>query len=89
MDYFAILAPHRGDVHGRARDHVQRCLAPRSADFIWSYVALGVLLQALWSRVLGRAGLILYLGLGWVGLFSILTGRQLGFVVVRPSGTRA
>ena len=29
--------------------------------------------------------MVLYLGLGWVGVFSVIKlGRQLGYVVVRP-----
>jgi hemolysin III len=54
--------------------------------FIWTYVAFATLLQALWFRIFsGVPGLILYLGLGWVGVFSILKlRRQLGFRAVRP-----
>ena len=86
MDYFAIWLLIAGTftaVHGIMFSGAWR----RGAlTFIWCYVALGILLQALWFRVFsGIPGLVLYLGLGWVGLFSVLKlGRQLGFPVVRP-----
>jgi channel protein (hemolysin III family) len=86
MDYFAIWLLIAGTftaVHGIMFDGLWR---RGVLTFIWSYVAIGVLLQAIWFHVFsGVPGLVLYLGLGWIGLFSILKlGRQLGFGVVRP-----
>jgi channel protein (hemolysin III family) len=53
--------------------------------FIWGYVAVCVSLQAIWFHVFsGLPGLILYLGLGWVGVVSIVKlGRRLGYRAVR------
>jgi channel protein (hemolysin III family) len=49
--------------------------------FIWSYAAVGILLQAFaFEHVKGVTGLVLYLALGWVGVLSIFkVGRQIGF----------
>ena len=86
MDYLAIWLLIAGTftaVHGIMFAGIWR----RGAlTFIWSYVALAVLLQTLWFQVFsGVPGLVLYLGLGWIGVFSIVKlGRQLGFAVVRP-----
>lgn len=54
--------------------------------FVWCYAAVGIGLQVFWFETFsGPAGLILYLGLGWVGLGSIIKlGRQIGFRAVRP-----
>jgi channel protein (hemolysin III family) len=54
--------------------------------FIWIYAAMGIVLQILWFKVFsGVPGLILYLGLGWVGIGSVFKlGRQIGFRAVRP-----
>jgi channel protein (hemolysin III family) len=86
FDYFAIwlliagtfTAVHGVMFEGRWRSGV--------LTFIWSYVALGVALQAIWFRVFsGVPGLLLYLGLGWIGVISVVKlGRQLGYAVVRP-----
>ena len=86
MDYFAIWLLIAGTftaVHGIMFEGLWR---RGILIFIWSYVGLAILLQAIWFRVFsGVPGLILYLGLGWVGLFSILKlGKQIGFAVVRP-----
>jgi len=86
VDYFAIWLLIAGTftaVHGIMWRGVWRSGV---LTFIWSYVALGVLLQALWFRIFsGVPGLLLYLGLGWIGIFSILKlGRQIGSVAVRP-----
>jgi channel protein (hemolysin III family) len=53
---------------------------------IWSFAAVGVLLQMLWFDVFsGTAGLLLYLGIGWLGVVSVVkVGRQIGFRAVRP-----
>lgn len=53
--------------------------------FIWAYAVVGVLLQALaFEHVNGVVGLVLYLGLGWVGALSIFkVGRQVGFRAAR------
>jgi channel protein (hemolysin III family) len=89
MDYFSIwlliagtfTAIHGIMFKGRWRRGV--------LTFIWSYVAVGVVLQALWFEIFsGVPGLVLYLGLGWIGLFSVLKlGRQIGFGAVRPLWT--
>ena len=53
---------------------------------IWTLAATCGLLQAFWFELFsGPAGLLLYLGLGWVGILSIIkVGRQLGFLKVWP-----
>jgi channel protein (hemolysin III family) len=53
--------------------------------FIWSYAALGVVLQSVRFDVFsGPAGLALYLGMGWVGVLSIVKiGRRIGFRAAR------
>jgi channel protein (hemolysin III family) len=86
MDHFAIWLLIAGTftaVHGIMFSGVWR---RGVLIFIWSYVAVAMLLQALWFRVFSStAGLVLYLGLGWIGIFSVVKlGRQLGFAVVRP-----
>jgi channel protein (hemolysin III family) len=86
MDYFAIWLLIAGTftaVHGIMFSGKWR---RGILTFIWSYVALAILLQVLWFRVFsGIPGLVLYLGLGWVGLFSIIKlGQRLGFAAVRP-----
>ena len=52
----------------------------------WGYAAIGIALQVLWFDTFsGNLGLVLYLGLGWMGLASIFKlGRQLGFASVMP-----
>lgn len=87
MDYFAIWLLIAGTftaVHGIMFQGMWR---RGVLTFIWTYVGLGVLLQALWFHIFsGLPGLILYLGLGWVGAFSIVKlGRQIGFRNVRPA----
>jgi channel protein (hemolysin III family) len=54
--------------------------------FVWLYAATGIVLQIVWFKVFsGVPGLVLYLGLGWVGLGSVIKlGRQIGFRAVRP-----
>ncbi len=54
--------------------------------FVWFYAAAGITLQALWFRSFsGVPGLILYLGMGWIGLGSIVKlGRDIGYPAVRP-----
>ncbi|HVU52517.1 MAG TPA: hemolysin III family protein [Polyangia bacterium] len=53
---------------------------------IWTLAVSCGLLQALrFDLFSGPAGLLLYLGLGWVGVLSIIKlGRQLGFLTVWP-----
>jgi channel protein (hemolysin III family) len=53
---------------------------------IWTLAAACGLLQAFRFELFsGPAGLLLYLGLGWVGILSIIkVGRQLGFLKVWP-----
>jgi channel protein (hemolysin III family) len=86
IDYFAIWLLIAGTftaVHG-----IMYRGAWRSGVliFIWSYAAIGILLQAIWFGVFsGVAGLVLYLGLGWGGVLSIFKlGRQLGSRAVLP-----
>jgi channel protein (hemolysin III family) len=86
IDYFAIWLLIAGTftaVHGIMFSGIWR---RGVLTFIWCYVGLAILLQALWFAVFsGVPGLVLYLVLGWVGLLSIWKlGRQLGFRVVRP-----
>jgi channel protein (hemolysin III family) len=53
---------------------------------IWSYALIGIVLQACWFETFsGNTGVILYLGLGWIGLASIIKlRRQMGSRPVRP-----
>jgi channel protein (hemolysin III family) len=86
MDYFAIWLLIAGTftaVHGVMFSGIWR---RGVLVFVWSYAAVGVLLQLIWFRVFsGVSGLVLYLGLGWIGVFSILKlGRQICYRAVRP-----
>jgi channel protein (hemolysin III family) len=86
IDYFAIWLLIAGTftaVHGVMFEGRWRSGA---LTFIWGYVVVAISLQSIWFRVFsGVPGLLLYLGLGWVGLFSIVKlRRQLGPRVVRP-----
>jgi channel protein (hemolysin III family) len=53
---------------------------------VWTLAVTGCLLQSFFFRLFtGPAGLLLYLGLGWVGVLSIIkVGRQIGFSAVWP-----
>ena len=55
-------------------------------SIIWSYAGVGVILQIGWfDRFSGNLGLALYLGLGWMGVGSIVKlGGQIGFRRVLP-----
>jgi channel protein (hemolysin III family) len=55
-------------------------------SFIWGYALVGVLLKILWfPAFVGNLGLVLYLGLGWVGVVSIYKlSRQIGWAAVLP-----
>lgn len=86
MDHFAIWLLIAGTftaVHGIMFSGAWR---RGVLTFIWSYAAVAATLQIVWFDAFsGLLGLILYLGLGWVGIFSIFKlGRRLGFAVVRP-----
>ena len=53
---------------------------------VWGYAATGIVLQVLWFETFkGGVGLALYLGLGWLGVFSMLKlGQQIGYRKVLP-----
>jgi channel protein (hemolysin III family) len=53
---------------------------------VWVYGTAGICLQVLWWDTFARwPGLALYLGMGWIGIGSIIKlGRELGFAAVRP-----
>ncbi len=53
---------------------------------IWGYAAIGITLQVLWFRIFSSTwGLVLYLGMGWIGTASIVKlGRQIGFAKMWP-----
>jgi channel protein (hemolysin III family) len=86
VDYFAIWLLIAGTftaVHGvMCRGFWRRWML----TFVWFFAAVGITLQILWFRFFsGVPGLILYLGVGWIGLGSIVVlGRQIGFRAVRP-----
>jgi hemolysin III len=86
LDYFAIWALIAGTftaVHGLMCRGFWRggllCI-------IWGYAAMGVLLQLVWwQRFSGHLGLVLYLGLGWMGFLSVIKlGRQIGYRQMVP-----
>jgi len=54
--------------------------------FVWSYAAMGISVQVIWFKVFsGLPGLLLYLGLGAVGVLSVTKlQREIGAVAVRP-----
>ncbi|MEO5768742.1 MAG: hemolysin III family protein [Polyangia bacterium] len=86
VDYFAIWLLIAGTftaVHGIMCSGFWR---RGMLTFIWLYAAAGIGLQVCWFQFFsGVPGLVLYLGLGWVGLISIIRlGRQIGFRAVRP-----
>ena len=86
VDYFAIWLLIAGTftaVHGIMCSGFWR---RGMLTFIWLYAAAGIGLQVFWFQFFsGVPGLVLYLGLGWVGLISIIRlGRQIGFRAVRP-----
>ena len=86
FDYFAIWLLIAGTftaVHGIMCRGFWRAGV---LTIVWVYAAIGILLQIFWFPVFsGVPGLILYLGLGWVGLASVIKlGRQIGFRAVRP-----
>jgi channel protein (hemolysin III family) len=86
LDYYAIWLLIAGTftaVHGvMCRGFWRRGLL----TLIWSYAAVGAVLQTLWFEIFsGVAGLALYLGLGCVGVASVVRiGRQIGFSAARP-----
>jgi channel protein (hemolysin III family) len=53
---------------------------------VWTLAIGGCLLQTFFFRLFtGPAGLLLYLGLGWIGVLSIIkVGREIGFSRVWP-----
>jgi len=55
-------------------------------SFIWSYALVGIVLQIFWFPALrGNLGLVLYLGLGWVGVASTYKlSRQIGWGTTLP-----
>lgn len=54
--------------------------------FVWACAIAGGLLHIFAFKTFsGITGLFLFLGMGWVGLISIIkTGKQIGFAAVRP-----
>ena len=86
VDYFAIWLLIGGTftaVHGvMCRGFWRRWML----TLVWFFAAAGITLQILWFRFFsGVPGLLLYLGVGWIGLGSIVKlGRQIGFRAVRP-----
>jgi hemolysin III len=54
--------------------------------FVWCYALVGIVLQIVWfPAVAGNLGLLLYLGLGWVGVLSIYKlSRQIGWPAALP-----
>jgi channel protein (hemolysin III family) len=54
--------------------------------FVWTYAVVGIVLQIVWfPAVAGNLGLLLYLGLGWVGVLSIYKlSRQIGWPAALP-----
>jgi channel protein (hemolysin III family) len=54
--------------------------------FVWAYAAIAMALQVRWfDRLSGTLGLALYLGLGWLGLVTVVkVGRQIGFRATTP-----
>ena len=53
---------------------------------VWSYALVGVCLQMFWFDAFsGNLGLALYLGMGWIGIASILKlGKQMGYSALAP-----
>ena len=86
FDYFAIWLLIAGTftaVHGiMCRGFWRRGVL----TFVWLYAAAGIVLQILWFKIFsGIPGLLLYLGLGWVGLGTVFKlSSQIGFRAVRP-----
>ncbi|MES1171940.1 MAG: hemolysin III family protein [Bacteroidota bacterium] len=89
VDYYAIWLLIAGTftaVHGiMCRGFWRRGVL----TFVWGYAAVGISLQVIWFDIFsGVPGLIMYLGLGWVGIASVIKlGRQIGFRAVRPLWT--
>ncbi len=86
LDYFAIWALIAGTftaVHGTVCRGFWRTGV---LAITWTYAAIGIFLQACWWETFtGNVGLALYLGLGWIGIASIIKlGRELGFAAVLP-----
>jgi len=86
LDHYAIWLLIAGTftaVHGVMHEGVWR---RRLLSFVWSYAALGIAAQMVWFPIFsGPLGLALYLGLGWVGIVSVVKlGREIGFAAVRP-----
>jgi channel protein (hemolysin III family) len=86
LDYLAIWLLIAGTftaVHGVMHEGPFRA---RLLTFVWSYAVLAIGAQGLWFKTFSSGvGLVLYLGLGWVGIVSVLKlGRELGYAAVRP-----
>jgi hemolysin III len=86
VDYFAIWLLIAGTftaVHGIMGSAFWR---KGALAVIWAYAVAGVTLQLLWFQFFsGVPGLILYLGLGWAGVGSVIKlGRRVGARFVRP-----
>jgi hemolysin III len=86
LDYYGIWLLIAGTftaVHGVMHRGVWR---EGLLAFIWLYAFTGIFLQVMWfEQFNGRVGLFLYLGLGWIGVASIVKlGMQIGFRRVLP-----
>jgi hemolysin III len=86
IDHYAIWALIAGTftaVHGTMYNGFWR---KGFLTITWTYAAIGILLQMFWFDTFsGDLGLALYLGLGWIGVASIIKiGRQLGYTAVKP-----
>jgi hemolysin III len=86
LDYFAIWALIAGTFTGIHGSVYRGFWRGGFLAIIWGYAAIGMTLQALWFEAFsGNLGLALYLGMGWIGVASIVKlSRDLGFRAVRP-----
>lgn len=86
FDYFAIWLLIAGTFTGVHGIMCRGFWRGGLLTIIWGYALMGVVLQILWFEVFsGLPGTFLYLGLGWIGVASVVTlGRRIGHATVRP-----